>query len=198
MDSYDPQQTQGLQGLPATSGNVFDSVLGILRLIGFAIALTLIAIGLVLCFRTYGIVRDLVESPEQLLVYLDSWEDHKQVPVDVPVDAPDAEASEVSESTESLEEEAEAAAPARQRSAARRSRRSAPSDAEKIKDVFDFMDRVVKMLDAGGLSRVIGGGIIFLFSMVLAWISLVILKTGVGLLIGTIGQPKVVYTGVRK
>jgi hypothetical protein len=195
MNSFDPQQGPNPQIAPR---NIFDTAYGYLRLMGVAIALTLLFTGLVLCFTTYGLLRELVESPEALTAYLESWEVRPAPATEVaePEPEPTATAEIVTQSSTTAEENPATAPTPRGRQQPTTNR--AAGNPKDIEDFFDFLERVSALLETGGIARIVGGGIIFLLTMVMAWISLVILKTGCGLLIGVIGQPKVVYTGSRK
>ena len=150
---------------PADPAHLLETGLAYMRLVTIGLGILLILVGLYLAMNVFVIVRGVIESPEKLVAYLDSWESTMQGRGEDPGEAKaEGDAAE------------EAASPA-QAASGPLARRHRPRETDGSS--WDTLIEVVaEAARAGAIARPIGALFIFLFTCVLVRIPISIILTG--------------------
>ena len=150
---------------PADPAHLLETGLAYMRFVTIGLGILLILVGLYLAINVFVLVRGVIESPEKLVAYLESWESTMEGRGEYP-DEPKAEG-----------DAAEEAAPSSEAAPGPLARRNRPRETDDTS--WDTLIEVTaEAARAGAIARPIGALFIFLFTCVLVRIPISIILTG--------------------
>lgn len=150
---------------PGDPAHLLETGLAYMRFVTIGLGIVLILVGLYLAMNVFVIVRGVIETPEKLVAYLESWESTMEGRDEAPDEA----------KTEG--DAAEEAAPSTEAATGLLARRNRPR--QRDSSSWDTLVEVVaQAARAGAMARPIGALFIFLFTCVLVRIPISIILTG--------------------